>query len=293
MGDRCPKKFDYQCNGADLKFYVLNGFVIYENIFDQNLISGCQDFFFEKLELLKKIAIQEKLNFDYHGWSIAIVEKFTKSKLGDEFFYSSNMCTLMKRYLGTDLALLNQDALWINVPEDTDPVLNKNVHTDAWTGTSINTIFAKTFFTDVDEFNSMSVVPGSHLYGMTPVRNRSVDPRADLSIQPVNLINLKKGDVLIWHPLLLHSTTGHSGTNTRISLTSRYTSTETPFSSQERSLGYRVLSVGVNNQILRLIGNDYLTPFRTLGGFVGIDKRLQKLYGLSEYNSENDYESLI
>ena len=68
----------------------------------------------------------------------------------------------MKDFLGPDIALLGYDALWLNVPKDTDPVLLKGLHTDSWTGTSV-LIFAKTFFTDVDPFNGMTVCPGSHL----------------------------------------------------------------------------------------------------------------------------------
>jgi len=205
------------------------------------------------------------------------------------------MFNILQRLLGPDVCIFGQEALWINHPLDTDPVLNKGVHSDAWTGTSVNTLFSKCFFTDVDEYNSMTVVPGSHLYGFVPSRNRSVDPYAyiDDCLGEVNLSSIKAGDVLIWHALTLHATAGHSNINTRFSITSRYTSTETAFSSQERSLGYRPLTVGPMNQILRIIGNDLLSPFRTLGGFVGVDRRLQHLYGLTDYKSETDFAGYL
>ena len=139
----------------------------------------------------------------------------------------------------------------------------------------------------------MSVSPGSHLLGMVPVRNRAIDPSSNIKLEDLNLNNLKAGDVIAWHPLLIHKTTGHSDRNMRIAITSRFTSTETPFSSQERSLGYRALSVGPMNQVLRLIGNDLLTPLRTYGGFVGIDRRLQKLYGYSHYETIEDFARFI
>jgi ectoine hydroxylase-related dioxygenase (phytanoyl-CoA dioxygenase family) len=175
------------------------------------------------------------------------------------------------------------------VPKDKDPVLLKGQHTDAWTGTSVNTLFAKTFFTSVDQYNGMTVSPGSHLQGLVPVRNRNIDPIFNVKFDSINLSHVEMGDFLIWHPLLIHSTTGHSDKNIRISLTSRFTSTETTFSSQERALGYRTLNVGPMNQVLRLIGNDYLTPFRTYGGFVGIDRRLSDIYEHSEYQKIFDY----
>jgi ectoine hydroxylase-related dioxygenase (phytanoyl-CoA dioxygenase family) len=169
----------------------------------------------------------------------------------------------------------------------------KGDHTDAWTGTSINTIFAKTFFTSVDEYNGMSVCPGSHLQGLIPTRNRKIDPLFNIKFDSFNLSNSKAGDFLIWHPLLIHSTTGHSDKNIRISLTSRFTSTETDFSSQERALGYKTINVSPMNQILRLIGNDYLSPLRTYDGFVGIDRRLSDIYEYSSYKKDRDYTPFL
>ena len=194
----------------------------------------------------------------------------------------------MKKYVGPDVCVFDQDALWINVPGDKHPVLNKDLHNETWTGTSVNTLFVWTLFTDVDEMNSMDMAPGSHLLGMIPVRNRNIDPAANIKLETVTLDNLKLGDVVVWHPLTIHRTTGHSSKNLRIAITSRYTSTETHFSSQERALGYKTLSVGPMNQVLRIIGNDYLTPFRTYGGFVGVDRRLRKLYGYSDYQAAEE-----
>ena len=75
----------------------------------------------------------------------------------------------------------------------------------------------------------------------------------------------------------------------------RFTSTETEFTSQEKTLGYKTLSVSPMNQITRIIGNDYLTPFRTYGGYAGVEKRLKKLYDLVEQKSDLniDYEKYI
>ena len=89
---------------------------------------------------------------------------------------------------------------------------------------------------------------------------------------------LKKGDVVLWHALTLHQTTGQSDKKTRISVTTRFTSNESEFSSQERALGYKTLTVGPLNQIKRIIGNDQFYPLRTYNTFAGTDKRLSELY---------------
>ena len=282
------KKFKPE-DGSAVEHFVRGGYVLYENVYDPSLIKKCRQYFFDYFDKLSVLSKQKKVPYDVNGWAVAILDKFVKTDLYEQFTANKNVIKIMKQYLGPDVALLGYDALWINAPKDKDPVLLKGDHTDAWTGTSINTIFAKTFFTDVDQYNGMSVCPGSHVQGMIPVRNRAIDPKADVKFESLNIDNAKSGDFLIWHALLVHSTTGHSDKNIRMSVTSRFTSTESSFSSQERSLGYRPLAVGPMNQVLRLIGNDYLTPFRTYGGFVGIDRRLANLYGYSDYKQDFDY----
>lgn len=274
--------------------FVQFGFVIYKDLYDPHLISAIHQFITSKFDRLVTLHKQGQIPRNVHEWAIAIIDKLETSELSQDYANAKQVIEMLKRYLGPDIAMLGKDALWINVPSDTHPVLEKPHHTDAWTGTSVQSLFFKTFFTDVDDYNGLSVVPQSHSYGMTPVRNRTIDPLSNIEIDSIDLNNIKAGDSVLWHPLLIHSTTGRSDKNMRISITSRFTSTESPFSSQERSLGYRTLSVGPLNQILRLIGNDYLTPLRTYGGVVALDRRLAKLYGLHHDNTDDiDYGELL
>lgn len=246
--------------------FVRDGYVIVRQPFSKRDVDGCRAFVEGHFDKRR----------DPHEQSVAIMDKLQHWQPFKNIVEGQVAKDIMRGFLGPDLCIFNYDALWINVPKDKNPVLLKGDHTDAWTGTSVHTIFAKVFLTDCDRHNGITVCPGSHLQGMLPVRNRKLAIRS--SFKHHNLDNIRAGDWLIWHPLLVHSTTGHSAKNTRISITSRYTSTETPFSSQERALGYRTLSVGPMNQILRLVGNDYLTPLRTYGGTVAIDKRLKAIY---------------
>ena len=58
-------------------------------------------------------------------------------------------------------------------------------------------------------------------------------------------------------------------------------------------MGYETITVSPLNQILRIIGNDKLSPLRTYGGFVGTDKRLKELYDLSAYDEVDDYVAML
>lgn len=248
--------------------FVQDGFVIYRGVFREGDVELCRKY------------VEQLFNrrHDPHDQAVNIMDGLQRQPYFRSMTERGAAVSIMKRFLGPDLCILGYDALWINAPKDKNPVLLKGQHSDAWTGTSVNTIFAKVFLTGCDEHNGVSVCPGSHLQGMVPVRNRAIDARAKVKFKAVNLGGLRAGDWLIWHPLLIHATVGHSAKNTRISVTSRYTSTETAFSSQERALGYRTISVGPMNQILRYVGNDYLTPLRTYGGRVAVDKRMKALY---------------
>ena len=266
------KKFDLNSANLEEK-YIQDGYIVVKNIFKKNYIDRLQK------HILSNVKKLEKKHKDYHDICNIIMDNFEKSPAYDDLIFQEKLKNLMIRFLGKDLCVLNYTALWVNTPTNKNPVLKKNEHVDSWTGTGINTIFLKIFLTDCDNYNGMTVFPGTHLHGLYPVRNRTLDLPEGITLgQGINLKDCKKGDVLMWHPLLVHSTTGHSPKNKRISFTLRYSSTENEFTSQERALGYKTLSVSVGNTIKRYIGNDGLQPFRVYGGKAAIDKRLSKLY---------------
>ena len=49
-------------------------------------------------------------------------------------------------------------------------------------------------------------------------------------------------------------------------------------SNQEKDLGFKTLTVSPMRKVLRTIGNDFLTPFRTYGGVAGIDRVVKEVY---------------
>ena len=282
-----------EADGA-LQQFVQQGYVIYQGMIDRDLIDKCRKFIVEKFRKLQLACHPEDVN----GFSVAIMRAFERTDLYEELIRSEKLLHLTKQYVGPDVAWFSHDGLFINMSQDKDPVLLKGDHTDVWTGTGVNTVFCAIFFTDCDEYNGLSVWPGSHLQGLMPVHNRALTNGArkelETQIKRRNLSMVRAGDIVLWHPLTIHATTGHSDKNNRISMTSRFTSTETPMTSQEKALGYRVLSAGPLNQVMRLVGNDYLTPFRTLGGYVGVDRRMADVYNYSPYkDGDVDYDQYL
>lgn len=278
------KKFNY--NDKELrKFFVENGYVIIKNIIDKKTVEDLLNYVKKSIKTLENLSKKKKIKEDFESWSIAIISKLEKKSFYKRYIKSVKLISLLKEFLGPDICTLGYNSLWINNPTNKNPVLNKKPHVDAWTGTSINTLFFKMFLTNVDKYNGLTVYPGSHLQGMIPVKSRIINEE-DFKIRfnKINLDNLKTGDCVMWHALTLHATTGQSNKNVRLSITARFTSTESFFSSQEKALGFETLTVGPLNQILRIIGNDYLFPLRTYNTFTGTDKRLAELYDSKKTN---------
>ncbi len=285
-----PDKYHWVDDRA-VPHFVQEGYALYKDVIDSVLIAETRNYMMEKYEHLKRLCTKGMFDEDVQGWSIAIARAYECSRLYEELIHSPRLVAVLKRFVGPDVAWMGHDAIFINVPHDRDPVATKGIHVDAWAGTGMTSVFVTTFITDVDDRNSLSICPKSHLQGMLPVKNRVLDSEMDFDSMDLNMIGA--GDVMIWHPLLLHYTTGHSPDKIRILMTSRVTSTETPFTSQERALGYRTVSVGPLNQVLRLVGNDYLTPFRTHGGYVGVDRRMSDLYDHSPYQKNISYDEYL
>ena len=284
------KKYKFDSKDA-IKSFVNNGYIIINDAVETKTLKEIIKIFNSNFSKLTALSKKGKIKKDFELWGIIIVRLIEKNPVYKKFLRSEKLINFLKNLLGPDICALGYNSLWINSPTNKNPVLKKTPHVDAWTGTSPNTIFVKLLLTDVDKHNGITVYPGTNLQGLLPVKGRTIDK--NLKFKSVNLDNLKKGDLLIWHALTLHSTTGHSSKNQRVSFTTRFSSTETDFSSQERALGYEAITVGPLNQIKRIIGNDLLSPLRTYGGFVGTDKRLKDLYDLSSYDDIEDYLLLL
>tara|TARA_B100000787_G_scaffold59050_1_gene43052 strand:+ start:249 stop:1136 length:888 start_codon:yes stop_codon:yes gene_type:complete len=287
------KKYKYN-DPALVEFFVKNGYVIIKDLFDKKTINSLSNFINSKIKQLEKLHKKKKTQRDFELWSFTIIELLEKLEIYQSYISSPKLISTLQKFLGPDLCTLGYNSLWINNPSNNNPVINKTPHTDAWTGTSPNTLFFKVFLTDVDKYNGLTVYPGTNCQGMIPVKSRVINNEDfSLDFDPINLDNVKKGDAVLWHALTLHATTGQSDKNQRISMTARFTSTETEFSSQERALGYKALSVGPLNQIKRIIGNDQLYPLRTYNTYVGTDKRLAQLYNRQKQQETEKLKKLL
>ena len=69
---------------------------------------------------------------------------------------------------------------------------------------------------------------------------------------------------------------------------SRFSNLNYKINNQEKDVGFRSLSIGPMRKIIRTIGNDFLTPFRTYGGISGIDRVTREVYQESQFDNRSN-----
>ena len=282
MKQRYKLKFKFNESSA-IDFFISNGYVVLKSIYSDKFINQCYQTLASNYRILEKLFKSKKLLKDHQIIQNLIADKFFDSEHYEKMLQNKKMFDFLLKFCGPDICALNFPPIFFNLKGQKNTARTPDDHIDIWTGTSIDTLFCTCYFTDTNSKNNMVVYPGSHVHGMLPVRNRKIDPLFNIKLgKPVNIDHIKKGDVLIFHSLLVHATVPNTSKNDRVSMNLRYKSTSGTFTTQEQAVGYRSINVGPLNHIKRIVGNDYLTPLRTYGGVAGIDKRFSKIYGINK-----------
>ena len=265
-------------------YFIKNGFVVIRGLYNKSKVKSLEN-------LIKNLNIKYsrfKNKFDAQAFSIASHRIFEKNDLYEYFYKNKNLITILKKFLGNDIVLINFSRFQINLKKDKN--INskqiryekkfqqfKGIHNDHWTGSSEFSLHYWMPFSGVDTKNSMIMYPGSHLNGSYPVLNREISPNIEFKYHEHNLNYLKNGDVVLFHSLTLHKTAGKSN-KTRMAEIARFANLNYRISNQEKDLGFKTLTVSPMRKVLRTIGNDFLTPFRTYGGVAGIDRVVKEVY---------------
>ena len=172
-------------NDDDLRFFVKNGFVVYRNIFEKKIFEAAKNNILASYKNLSHDFKRKKIELNSWKWSKAISMKYEKSLSADKFYKSKYLIEVVQRYLGPDLCILNNTGIFIIDPKNKKYSTKLDIHSDAWSGNSVDSLQVNTFLTNSDKNNSLTFYPSSHLLGLMPVKNRMLDDQNfDLDIQP-------------------------------------------------------------------------------------------------------------
>ena len=265
-------KFKWEANHSQLvDCFVENGFAVVDSLFEPKLINNLFCTVSNRYEELKEDFINSNSDSDLSSVSVGIsreiIREVERSTLFYDITHSENLLDCLERFLGPDLAKTTPNALLINDPMDKSPTTNKAMHQEVWTGSVPEDILVWIPLHRIEPNNTMSVIPGSHFFGLLPNRNRQiVCPEGFELPQSLVLSQLEEGDAVFLHPLLVHGTHGTVGKKTRYAIHFVCKSIHTPLSNQQKAVGYEGLRQGPMRRIQQILGNDYLTPLRTHGG---------------------------
>ena len=166
--------------------------------------------------------------------------------------------------LGKDLAFqCDPSSMHLNLPEETSSEKNysyKDWHQEIWSGADISSVNIWTpIFQKNNKFGQMEFIENSHKWGHIPHRSRS--PLELPKKYKTKKLNLKYGDVVIFSALLLHR-----------SVNAKYPRLANSFQVKNfkfkdntfQNKNWKIYSYSEMTKIERILGNHYLSPYRTL-----------------------------
>lgn len=248
--------------------FIQNGFVIGKSVLEPNKIK-------ELGNLCEREYRKTKLNFsnenvENENWSLMLShivrDGVTLRSLLLKLASSKSLLDSLEKFFGPNISKINWEDIWINDQEDRSNVTNKPLHQEYWTGASVDDIAVWVPLTKVNISNGLEVIPGSHLFGVVPNRNRKLIDVDGIDYSgKETLYDFTMGDAVFFHSLLIHGTAGR-GNDLRIATTLHYKGTFASTSAIKTSIGQVGVREGPFLQIRRMLGNDQYTPFRTYGG---------------------------
>jgi phytanoyl-CoA hydroxylase len=254
-------------NPQFIESFVEFGFVIVKNVFPPDLIDRMYEFVSSRYCEYKKefVDANPRCQIPFVGITKKLIRELEGDSLYNELTHTSALLEALEKILGPDLSKICATGFFPVDPDDKSSPIFKALHQEAWTGIGPDDVVSWTPLHDVDIEDTLLVVPGSHLFGLLPNRNRKLLPVEGFEIPEAVPLKMQKGDIVFFHSLLLHGTSG-KGEQIRYAVQINYRNTFTPMTMQQKGYGFENLKQGPMTRIRQVLGNDYLTPLRTYGG---------------------------
>lgn len=182
-----------------------------------------------------------------------------------ELLLHEDLLPHIEKMLGPDIAYLSGGFLNIVSSEVEEKIVRKRPHQEMWSGAGLNELRLWTCLSDSPKGEGLEVVKGSHLYGFIPNINR--EPVAN---QPAEFnyekVETEQGDIVLFHPLLLHRTSLNLSEKFRIAFTTGLRSVHRENQGLQKYFNWKVLRLSELSIIEKRLGNGLLSPYRVLDG---------------------------
>ena len=247
-----------------------NGFLILKNAINKDLllelkrvVTGSKKTNYRSFILKLKNNKKNLYDFVYEFHKIYLFQEIYKKILLKPKVYKS-----LTSLLGSDLAHHEDPSLTVNISNlisNKKNYLFKKWHQEIWSGASTSTIALwMPIFQPKDNQGQIEFVPGSHLWGHIPHRNR--EPVSLPKNFKVFKTSINEGDVILFHSLLLHRTSEFKSKNynARLALITHVRNFKHYNYSFDINKSWRIFSLSDLTKIEKKLGNHFLSPFRLL-----------------------------
>ncbi|QNJ04571.1 phytanoyl-CoA dioxygenase family protein [Synechococcus sp. PROS-U-1] len=195
-----------------------------------------------------------------------IWKNFLFNDIQKKFLLTNSVVNKIMPIIGTDLQFQSSGSLTISLSKAQSVKHNnylfKKYHQELWSGNSISSLQFWTPLIESNHDGQLVVIDCSHTWGLVPNENRK--PVALPHKYEETKLKLSFGDVLIFHPLLLHKSAPMPERNySRLSmpLTIRNWRIKSQVNFEERH-SWDTYSYSPLTSVEMKLGNSYLSPFR-------------------------------
>ena len=139
----------------------------------------------------------------------------------------------------------------------------KEWHQEFWSGASTGTLtIGSPIFSPKNKTGGLEVIPGSHLWGHVPHKNRM--PLSLPKKFSTKKICLSQGDAIIFHSLLLHRSLQIESKkfDARLAFVTHIKTYKNFDNSFEINKSWKIFSLSTLSKIEKILGNHHLSPFR-------------------------------
>ena len=263
----------------DQEDFFINGFTVLRDCVSADWINRCRESIAESLSAI----LGKPCDFvDYHENLLEAKERYRLADVhqkihGDmqgkglktEFLLHPCILDTLIRFLGPDLAYARAGQIFINLESERNPVYKKRWHQEVWSGGGTLQLHLWIPIIIPESLGGIEFIKQSHHWGLIPNQNR--EPTKLPDAYEIICPELKEGDFVIFSSFALHRTVvDYAAKKPRVALAVSIRNIYHPFSGHEHHLSWQNFHLSPVAKVEKILGNPYLSPFRTLGGEIGL-----------------------
>ena len=253
---------------------INNGYTAIINCIDKKIIKEAQENInntLKKLLVSKKLPVSKKLSTNLSN-CVKILPIYEIQVLAAKNLHQNNILYKILRskkildffisLTGPDLEYSTDGELSINVTGVTDEYLLKRYHQELWSGMGLSSLQVWIPIYLKPGMGTIELIKESHTWGHVPHRDRQ--PTELPKKYSTEVTKIGEGSIIVMTPLTLHRTVANKHPEARMALSFTVRNIYYPKLGNENLQEYGKLNLSYYSKFRKILGNPFLSPFRTI-----------------------------